>query len=1053
MKLSEVCIQRPVFATVLSLVIVLIGLVSYSRLNVREYPRIDEPVVSVDTTYKGASPEVVESQVTKPLEDLISGIEGVDVMTSISRSERSLINVRFKLSRDPDAAAAEVRDKVARARKLLPDEIDEPVIAKVEADAFPVIWVSVQAGQGSTMQASDYLNRYIKPRLSVLPGAAEVRVFGERLPSMRIYVDREKLAAYNLTVQDVENALRSQNVEIPAGRIESRAREFSVVSSTDLSTVAQFNNVVVANVRGYQVRLSDLAHVEVGPLNERIAARFNGQPGLNIGVTRQATANPLDLSNAVRAEVNKINETLPRGMKLTVAYDTSVFIQKSIESVYQTILEAIVLVVLVIFFFLRNVRASLIPIVTIPVSLIGACSLLYLFGFSINTLTLLAMVLAIGLVVDDAIVVLENIFRHIEEGMPRKQAAIQGSKEIGFAVVAMTLTLVTVYAPLAFATGRTGRLFIEFALALAGAVLVSGFVALTLTPMMCSIMLKHETKHTKMFNLIEGWFNSLTNGYRTTLQFALRNRLLVIIVGLVVASGSALMFTVLKSELAPTEDRGVVFGILTSPEGSTLNYTLNNAIKIEDFYKNIPEATGNQIIAGNPTVIDGYAILRLKPWDERERKQQDITKELQPKFAQLPGVRAFPTNPPSFGLRASSKPIDFVVMSQAPYADLFKMVTAYMDELRKYPGLQNIDMDLRMNTPELRVQVDREKLSDVGVDVSTVGRTLETMLGGRQVTRYKDDGEQYNVIVQVTPRDRSNPNDISGIYVRARDGSMVQLDNLLKVREGVSPQALNHFNRLRAVKVGATISPGYTMGEVLEHMNQVARKMFPDTVQFDLDGQTREFRDASGSIYLVFAMALVFIYLVLAAQFESWRNPLIIMLTVPLSMTGALIALWLSGGTLSIYSQIGLVTLVGLITKHGILIVEFATQLRDQGKDMMEAVVEASVLRLRPILMTTGAMVLGTVPLAIATGAGAESRQQIGWVLVGGLTLGTLLTLYVVPVAYTLIAGKRTREQALAETRPLGQIDGVPGGHGSAGGHADSARPVQPVHAPDQRPH
>jgi len=1059
MKLSEVCIQRPVFATVLSLVIVLIGLVSYNRLNVREYPRIDEPVVSVDTTYKGASPEVVESQVTKPLEDLISGIEGVDVMTSISRSERSLINVRFKLSRDPDAAAAEVRDKVARARKLLPDEIDEPVIAKVEADAFPVIWVSVQAGQGTTMQASDYLNRYIKPRLSVLPGAAEVRVFGERLPSMRIYVDREKLAAYNLTVQDVENALRAQNVEIPAGRIESRAREFSVVSSTDLSTVAQFNNVVVANVRGYQVRLSDLAHVEVGPLSERIAARFNGNSALNIGVTRQATANPLDLSQAVRAEVKRINETLPQGMKLTVAYDTSVFIEKSIESVYQTIFEAIVLVVLVIFFFLRNFRASLIPIVTIPVSLIGACSLLYLFGFSINTLTLLAMVLAIGLVVDDAIVVLENIFRHIEEGMPRKQAAIQGSKEIGFAVVAMTLTLVAVYAPLAFATGRTGRLFIEFALALAGAVLVSGFVALTLTPMMCSIMLKHETKHGKVFNLIEGWLNSLTNGYRRSLQFALRHRLLVVVVGLAVASGSAVMFKVLKSELAPTEDRGVVFGILSSPEGSTLNYTLSNAIKIEDFYSKIPEATGNQIIVGLPTVIDGYAILRLKPWDERQRKQQDITKELQPKFGQLPGVRAFPTNPPSFGLRASSKPIDFVVMSQAPYPELFKMVSAYMDELRKYPGLQNVDMDLRMNTPELRVQVDREKLSDVGVDVSTVGRTLETMLGGRQVTRYKDDGEQYNVIVQVTPRDRSNPNDISGIYVRARDGSMVQLDNLLKVREGVSPQALNHFNRLRAVKVGATIAPGYTMGEVLEHMNQVARKMFPDTVQFDLDGQSREFRDASGSIYLVFAMALVFIYLVLAAQFESWRNPLIIMLTVPLSMTGALIALWLSGGTLSIYSQIGLVTLVGLITKHGILIVEFATQLRDEGKEMMESVVEASVLRLRPILMTTGAMVLGTVPLAIASGAGAESRQQIGWVLVGGLTLGTLLTLYVVPVAYTLIAGRRTRAQAAADSLAQSHAGGAASGgqgstgaHGAAGSHADSARPVQPVHAPDQGP-
>lgn len=1004
MKLSEVCIKRPVFATVLSLIILLVGLISYDRLTVREYPAIDEPVVSVVTVYTGASPEVVESQVTKPLEDQLSGIEGVDVMTSNSRSERSLINIKFNLTRDPDSAAADVRDKVSRARRFLPDEVDEPIISKVEADSTPIIYIGVTTGDYSQIQASDYINRYIKTRLSVLPGAAEVRVFGERLPAMRIYVDRSKLAAYDLIVQDVEEALRGQNVLIPAGRIESREREFSVVSSTDLQTTEEFDKVIVAIRDGYPVRLSDVADVQIGPAAERIMARFNGQTSLTIGVTKQSTANPLDLSREVHKEVELINQNLPAGMKLNISYDSSIFIQKSIDSVYVTVIEAVILVVLVIFFFLRNVRASLIPIVTIPVSLIGAFGVMYFFGFSINTLTLLAMVLAIGLVVDDAIVVLENIFRHMEEGKTRLQAAFLGAKEIGFAIVAMTLTLVTVYAPLAFATGRTGRLFIEFALTLAGAVLVSGFVALTLTPMMCSTMLRHQTNHGRLYNAIETFLVGLTRYYRHGLLFALRHRLLVVVLGLLVALASGVLFKTVKSELAPIEDRGVIFGIISGPEGSTLDYTLRSVEQVEKLYDDLPETEGYQSIIGFPTVTDSFVILRLKPWEERERSQQSIAAGLQPKFAALPGVRAFPTNPPSLGQRATSKPIEFVVMSQASYPEMAKLVEGFVSKLRDYPGLQNIDTDLRLNTPELRVMVDRDKLADVGVDVSVLGRTLETMLGGRRVTRYQDTGEQYDVIVQVKKQDRADPSDISDIYVRTKEGGMVQLSNFVVVSESVSPQSLNHFNRLRAVKVQASIAPGYALGEALEYMHALALETLPPTVQTDLDGQSREFRDSSGSIYLVFVMALAFIYLVLAAQFESWRNPLIIMLSVPLSMTGALLALWLSGGTLSIYSQIGLITLVGLITKHGILIVEFATQLRDAGADTTEAVVSASIMRLRPILMTTGAMVLGVLPLAFATGAGAESRQQIGWVLVGGLTLGTVLTLFVVPVAYSLIA-------------------------------------------------
>jgi multidrug efflux pump len=1020
MSLFEICIRRPVLATVLSLMVLVIGVISYTRLAVREYPKIDEPVVSVQTTYTGASAEVVESQITKVLEDSLAGIEGVELMTSSSRSERSNINVRFRITRDPDSAAADVRDKVARVRARLPDEIDEPVIAKVEADAFPIIWMAVTQGVRSPIEVSDYLARYVKPRLSVLPGAADVWIFGERRPAMRINVDRDRLAGYRLTVQDVEDALRRGNVELPSGRIESAMREFNIVAATDLQTARQFEQAIIANVGGYPVRLGDVATVVVGAQNERVIARFNGEPSLNLGVVKQATGNPLELSKAVREEVAKINETLPPGMKITVAYDSSVFIDRSIDSVFHTVAEAVLLVVLVIFFFLRNLRATLIPLVTIPVSLVGAFALMYAFGFTINTLTLLAMVLAIGLVVDDAIVVLENIFRNIEAGMPRVEAAIKGIKEIGFAVVAMTLTLVAVFAPLAFSTGRTGRLFIEFALALAGAVLVSGFVALTLSPMMCSKLLRHETKHGAMYRGIERFLNGMTRGYVRSLGWVLAHRWLVLAGWLLVVAAGGWLFKLIPSELAPLEDRGVIFGRLQGPPGSTVEATSEALRAVETYYDSIAEAAAYNAVAGFPTVEYGNAILRLKPWEERTRKQQDIARELNQKFATLPGVIGFAVNPPSLGQSPRQLPIEYVIMSQVPYPELDRMVSQFIAEMAKYPGVQNLQSDLRMNTPELRVSVNRDKLADVGVSVQTVGLTLQTMLGGRQVTRFKRDGEQYDVIVQVAPRERTRPNDISDIYVRARDGGMVQLANVVDVIEGVSPQSLNHFQRLRSVTISGQIAPGYTLGEVLPVMDATARRVLPPSAVTDLDGISREFRDTRGSIYLTFVLALIFIYLVLSAQFESFADPFVIMLSVPLSMTGALLALWATGGTLNIYSQIGLITLVGLITKHGILIIEFTEQLRERGEAMFSAVQHAAELRLRPILMTTGAMVLGAVPLALSAGAGAESRRQIGWVIVGGLLLGTVLTLYVVPTMYTmmrqLIERGGRREPQIAHT-------------------------------------
>jgi len=1023
MQLPEICIKRPVFATVLSLVILLVGAISYTRLSVREYPRIDEPVVSVTTTYRGASAEVVESQITKVLEDSLAGIEGVEIMTSQSRSERSQINVRFTLKREPDSAAADVRDKVSRVRAKMPDTADEPVIAKVEADSFPVIYIAVQSGGRSVLEATDFVKRYIQPRLSVLPGASDVRIFGERQVSMRVDLDRTRLAGYKLTVQDVEEAIRRQNAEIPAGRIEGSSREFTVVAETDLRTPEQFNSIIAANVGGYPVRIRDLGNSYVGPVDERVISRYNGKPSLNIGVIKQAVANPLELSKAVRAEVDAINQNLPEGMKLIVAYDTSVFIDRSIKSVFQTIAEAVALVVLVIFFFLRSLRATVIPLVTIPVSLIGAFALMYAFGFTINTLTLLALVLAIGLVVDDAIVMLENIWRHIEEGVPRRQAAIQGAREIGFAIVAMTLTLAAVFAPLAFATGRTGRLFIEFALTLAGAVIVSGFVALTLSPMMCSLLLKHEKKHSWLYNLIEGWIHGMTSGYKRALAWLLHHRWIVVAAWVGVLGAGVAIFMQLKAELAPLEDRGVVFGLVSAPQGSTPQYTADMLKPIEDVYATLPESGAYTSISGFPTVVDGNAVLRLKPWEERTRTAQQLAEFVRPAMMGIPGAIAFPITPPSLGQPFRSTPIEYVVMSQVPYAELQRLVDRFLEEVRKYPGVQNLQTDLRLNTPEVRVRINRDKISDVGVQVETVGRTLETMLGGRQVTRFKREGEQYDVIVQVSSTDRSTPADISDTYVRGRDGGMVQLSNLVDVREGVAPQSLNHFNRLRAVKITGTLAPGYTIGDALVAMDDAAKRSLPPTAQTSVDGQSREFRVSGGEIYFTFVLALIFIYLVLSAQFESFVDPFIILLSVPLSMTGALLTLWWFGGTLNIYSQVGLVTLVGLISKHGILIVEFSNQLRAKGESLTQAVVDASAQRLRPILMTTGAMVLGALPLARAVGAGAESRIPIGLVIVGGLLLGTLLTLFVVPTAYTLLARRHRADEPLAAAPQLAAGD------------------------------
>ena len=1004
MRLSEISIRRPVFATVMSLLILLVGVVSFDRLAVREYPRIDEPVVTVSTTLVGASSEVIESQVTKPLEDSIAGIDGVDIITSISRSERSQITVRFKLEKNPDDAAADVRDRVSRVRARLPDAVDEPVIAKVEADASPVIWLAFTSETASPLEVTDVINRVVKPRLQTVPGVSQVNVYGDRQYAMRIWLDPDKLAAYRLTVQDVEDAIRKQNLEVPAGRIESQQREFSVTARTDLNTVAQFADIALKSVNGYTVRLRDVARVEQAAASERSSVRLNGVPSISTGIVRNATANPLEISAAVRKILPQVQDELPPGVKVQIANDNAVFIDRSVKSVYTTIAEAVLLVALVVFVFLRTIRASVIPMVTIPVSLIGAFGIMAAAGFTINTLTLLSLVLAIGLVVDDAIVVLENIFRHIEEGLEPFQAALKGAKEISFAVVAMTLTLAAVYAPLAFTPGRTGRLFTEFALTLAGAVIVSGFVALTLTPMMCSKLLRHNPSPNRFDRGMERALVGLSNGYGSVLRWVLTQRWIVLLVMGAAAGGSAWLFKTAKSELAPLEDRGVVLATVNAPDGATLDYTARYLRAIEDLGRDYPEFDRVFVVAGNPTVSQGSAFMRTVDWDERQRTTLQLARELQPRFTGLPGVSAFPITPPSLGQGLRERSINYVIVTSDSYDNLAQVSQQFLAEMAKNPGFVQPDTDLRLNKPEIFVEVDRARAADMGVSVDAVARTVETMLGGRTVTRYKRDADQYDVLVQTELRGRTTPEDIEKLFVRGRNDTMVPLSSLIKVREAVSPRELNHFNQRRSVSITANLAPGYALGEALQFMDQIAQRVLPSGYATELNGISREFRSSSGALGLVFVLALMFIFLVLAAQFESFVDPFIILLAVPLSMVGALLALHWSGGTLNVYSQIGLITLVGLISKHGILIVEFSNQLRQQGRTIGEAVVEASSLRLRPILMTTGAMVLGALPLALATGAGAESRRQIGWVIVGGMSLGTLLTIFVVPTMYTLFA-------------------------------------------------
>jgi multidrug efflux pump len=1015
MKLSETAIRRPVLASMLSAALVLFGYIGYTRLSVRELPDIDPPIISVATTLPGANAQVVETAVTDVLEEELSTIQGLRTLSSSSSEQTSQITLEFNLDRPVDVAAQDVRDKVSRVRGRLPVDVLEPVIAKQEADAQPFFWLALSSPNYDLMQLSDVADRLVKARLQSLPGVGSAGIYGERRYSMRVWVRPDQLSARGLTVQDVEDAITARNVEIPAGRIESTRREFSVRSLGELKTPQEFGDLVVATQGTQVVRLKDVARVELGPEDDRGIFRFNGVPNVAIGVVRQSKANLIDVAQRIRDAVPGIQQTLPPGVNLQIAFDGSVFVTHSINDARFTLLIAAILVVLIIFVFLRNLRATIIPGLAIPASIVATFAIMYFLGFSINNFTLLALTIAIGIVVDDAIIVLENAYRHQEELNETPQtAAINGTNEIGFAVIATTIALVAVFTPLGFLRGSTGRLLSEFGIAVAGAVVISGFVALTLTPMLCAKILRVSREHGPLFQVFERGFNAIAERYATLLRAALRHR------GIVIGGTAAtivlafVLYRNLQQELIPQDDRGFFLVVATAPEGSSLEYTDGYVRQVEQIISKTPDVNGYFTIIGGFAggVNRAFVGVILKDWSVRTHTSQQLIGGLFPQLFGIAGLRAFPYAPSALGF---SQPIQYVVRNP-DFARLAQAMDTLVPRARAIKGLTNVDTDLRVNKPELRVTFDRDRAEDLGVPVRDVAAALQTLLGGRRVSTFTRNDKLYYVMVQLDPAERATPSDMSGIYLRGRDGQLVQLSALAKVEEGVGPRQINHFNRVPSFTLSASLMPSLAQGAALDSLDQLARQVLPPGSTTALAGDSREFRESGGALYFAFGVALLVVFMVLASQFESMVHPFTVLLAVPLAVTGALATLlvmaWLGrpGGTINLYSEIGMILLIGLVTKNSILLVEYANQLKAKGLDTIAAVIESGRIRLRPILMTSVSTIMGALPVAMGLGAGSTSRRPLGYAIVGGILFSTLLTLFVVPVAYTLLDRLRARE-------------------------------------------
>ena len=1023
---TDFFIKRPVFATVCSILIIVFGIVGYFRLAVQEYPSLDPVVVTVRTDYPGASAQVVETEVTEIIEKELNGVPGMKTLTSESREGSSSIVVEFKLDENLEVGAQEVRTRVARITGNLPDDAEVPVVEKRSGDDERILWIAFSSPNMPILELSSYADRYIKNELETVPGVNSVFIAGERRYAMKIWLDPMKMAARQITVSDVENALRRQNVEIPAGRIEGQTIEYPVRALGRLQTVSEYEDLIIKrNADGSQLKLRDIGRAEIGPANDRIITRFKGETGLSLGISKLSGSNLLEVSQGVKDKLKEISPNFPEGLKYQFAVDLSEFVQIAIDEVWLSLFIAIALVVLIIFFFLRDWRATLIPTVTIPISLIGAFSVMYFLGFSINTLTLFALTLSTGLVVDDTIVVLENIVRYIEEKhLSPFAAAFTAVQEVVVAVIATTVVLVAVFMPVAFAGGTTGRVFNEFAITIAAAVIFSSVVALTLAPAMSARLLKPATYHQdskfkKFLNIplqiFENIINLSSTLYAKSLKILMRSKPIVLMVFVACLVLTWWFFSQLPQSFLPIEDRGRIFIPIRGPEGTALPRTDQTIRQVEKELSQIPEVEGYFAVAGfgrsGSDVSSGFSFVKLKPWSERTRpdqSQMSIVQQLFGRFSGITDALVFPINPGSLPGVGQSQPIQFVLQGN----DLEELATVseeFVNRARQLPEIVNIDTNLKLTKPQLNVEVNRAQAGNLGVSVQDIARTLQIMLGGQNITTFNRGNQQYDVAVRGEKADRSSPQDISELYVRSNTGEMVSLSNLVTVKSSTTPPQINHFQRFRSATIEGSPAPNVSLGQALDALENLAKEVLPADMRFSLAGESREFRATGKATVYIFGLALVFIFLTLAAQFESYVDPLIILIAVPLSLLGAFGALWIAQLELNVYGQIGIIMLIGLATKNSILIVEFANQLREQGLSLVAATLQACHLRFRPILMTAFSTIVGVLPLAIATGAGAASRQAIGTTVLGGMLVSTILTLFVVPVFYVIANNLQNR--------------------------------------------
>ncbi|MEW6195694.1 MAG: efflux RND transporter permease subunit [Bacteroidota bacterium] len=1010
MSLSSISIRRPVLAIVMSIAIVLFGVIGYTYLGVREYPSVDPPIINVSTNYAGANADVIESQITEPLEEQINGIAGIRSLTSTSRDGRSNITVEFDVSVDLETAANDVRDRVSRAQRNLPPDVDPPTVAKQDADAVPIIFLGVKSDKRNLLDLSDIGQNIFKERLQTIPGVSQVAIWGERKYSMRLWMDPAKLAAYSITPLDIRSALNRENIELPSGRIEGSNTELTVRTLGRLTSVDEFNNLIVKESAGAIVRMEDIGNAELFPENERTMLRNNGIPMIGVVLIPQPGANYIQIADEFYKRVDQIKKDLPQDIELVIGFDVTKYIRQSISEVQETILLAFGLVILIIFLFLRDWRTTIIPIIAIPVSLIGVFFIMYLVDFSVNVLTLLGIVLAIGIVVDDAIVVLENIFRKVEDGMGAVEASTKGSAEIFFAIISTTVTLAAVFLPIMFLEGITGRLFVEFGVVIAGSVLISAFIALTLTPMLSSKILRHKEKHSWFYYKTEPFFNKMENSYRDLLRQFLSKRWLAFVIMAVSFFAIYFIGSSLQSELAPIEDRGDIRVQSTMPEGTTFEmmdrYLMNMYKVLKDTVKET-DAVVSVTAGGGGSVNSGFIRLILKERDQRERSQQEIADQVTGIVQKLSDARSFVVQNQSISTRRGGGNIPVQYVIQAPdFERLREVVPKFLDAARDEPTFANVDVNLKFNKPEIVIEINRTKARELGVSALDIAQTLQLAYSGQRFGFFIMNGKQYQVIGQVFRENRNKPIDLASLYVRNNRNQLIQLDNLVTLKEKSSPPQLYRFNRFVSATVSASLAPGKTIGDGIEAMDKIADQVLDDRYSTALEGASKDFVESSSSLLFTFMLALVLIYLTLAAQFESFRDPFIIMFTVPLAIAGAVISLWYFNQTLNIFSQIGQIMLIGLVTKNGILIVEFANQKKAQGLNVVEAVQEAARLRLRPILMTSLSTILGALPIALALGAGSESRVSMGIAVIGGLIFSTILTLFVIPAIYTYFSEK-----------------------------------------------